>query len=124
MDIDLPFLACGAMHFTPQQSLLFGSILIAILLVWLFCINAAFVSFCFLLNPKLSNRFKAINGTILAICLLPVLSLFMRMWINDLWTAMIVGFGIPLLIISHFIFLLHIKRRLRREHQHEHDGIG
>jgi hypothetical protein len=124
MDIDLSFLACGALHFTPQQSLFFGSILIAILLVWLFSIIAAFVSFCFLLNPELSNRFKAINGTILAICLLPVLSLFMRMWINDLWTAMIVGFGIPLLIVSHFIFLLHVKRRLRREHQHEHDGIG
>jgi hypothetical protein len=48
MDIDLLFLVCGALHFTPQQSLFFGSILIAILLVWLFSIIAAFVSFCFL----------------------------------------------------------------------------
>lgn len=71
MDIDPSFLACSAIDCTPQQSLFFGSILIAILLVWLFNTTAAFVSFCFLLNPKLSNRLKAINGTILAICLLP-----------------------------------------------------
>ena len=110
------------MRFSPEQNAFIGAILFSILTLWLVSAIMAFVNFCFLLNPKLTDAFKIINGSILAICVLPVLSLFCRMWIDDLWTASILAFGIPLLVISQFVFLRIVRRKLRREHDHVHYG--
>ncbi len=120
MDPNILFIACGSMRFTPEQNAFFGAILLSMVFLWLISSIMAFGSVCFLLNPKLSGTLKLINGSILAICVLPVLSLFVRMWIDDLWTASMVVFGIPVLIIFQFGFLMVVKRKLRRKHESEH----
>lgn len=107
-------LACGSMRFTPEEEAFFGAILITVIVLWLVSAIMAFVSFCFLLNPRLSDTFKVIHGSFLAGCILVVLSPFVRMWINDIWTAGFVILGIPVFIISQFVFLMVMKRKLRR----------
>jgi hypothetical protein len=121
MEMNTLFLACGAMRFTPEQEAFFGGIIFSVLAFWLASAAMAFTSFCFLLNPGLSKVFKIINGSILAACILLVLSLFVRMWMDDLRSALFVGFGIPIIIICQFVFLWQIRRRLRRNYER---GLG
>src|SRR6266705_1363430 len=107
-----PILACGSMHFTAGQSALIYTFIGA----WLASFILAFVNPLLVAFMQASTRFRWINAAIFSAYAIAALTLFSSGFGGVTDSAIVFPiFGVPASTISHFCYLLWMRRRLRIE---------
>ena len=114
---DLPVLACGDMGLTKTD----GILILSIIAGWLVAAVLFIANLVLISQARNRASFRVIHGTIMAVYVGLGIFLFAFqsiITINPL-AEIIVGYGltvaIPLLVITHFIYLLIYRRRFKRE---------
>src|SRR5437899_5225739 len=105
-----PVLACGSMSFGAGVDALISSVVCG----WLVSCILVVVNLCLITFLRASTRFKVTNVGVFSVYGICAFALFAG-WFGDVFSPAIFFpvFGIPVLVISHFAYLLWTRRRLR-----------
>jgi hypothetical protein len=112
-----PILACGSMDLGPG----FTVMLLSCAAIWLAGIVLGFINLFLIGSLKGSVQFTIINIGIFFIYAASAIALFAGMFDE---TSLIVApiFGVPIVSISHFVYLLCVRRRLGKQKTVENRG--
>jgi hypothetical protein len=110
-----PILACGSIHLSPEAIMLIWVTFIG----WLLSLVLALVNVVWSSAPDASTRFRTINGGILVAYVLLAGALFAG-WMGS--ASVIAIFGIPLMVISHSVYLFIARRHLRQKLHEANEG--
>ena len=109
------FLACGSINLGPEAT----AIIFSVIALWIASIFFAFINLIWIFSifPTPSKDFR-----VLQICFFVVYGFFTFLlfagWVENFYFAMIAIFGVPILVIHHFTYLLAVRRKLRKRTKH------
>ena len=110
-------LACGDINLTAGDQ----AIILYVLGSWVIGIVLFVINIYFILDLRISRRFKAANIGFLLIYTFLTLTLYSafsgdswKIYSNSSWVVPVMIFGIPIMVASHFVFLFCVQRRLKK----------
>jgi len=107
-----PVLACGSMHFSTGDL----AVIYSVVGSWLIGCVLAFANLCLITVLDTATRVKIAHLVFFSFYAFCAFGLFTG-WFGNLsaWYPLIPIFGVPVLVILHFSFLLWLRKRLRRK---------
>jgi hypothetical protein len=118
----ISMLACGDMniHLSAGEN----ALIISVISGWVISIVLAIVNLCLIIVLDSSSRFKVTNIGFLLIYAYLAFALFsvfsgrlMNIFSSSSWAIPVLIFGIPVLVIGHFVYLFFVRRKpLGKQH--------
>jgi len=90
---------------------------------WVLAAILALVNLIILANIKISQRLKKTHGVVFLVYLGFAIALFAGGFNQNFFTVAIAVFGIPIMVASHFVYLLCLRRRVRVQDKDERSDM-
>jgi hypothetical protein len=89
------------------------AVIYGFIIVWLAAAVLALINLGLIINTGMSKSFRNTHFLIYAVYGFPVLALFTGWFNSSALLCIATAFGVPVLVIGHFVSLLNLRRKLR-----------